>query len=125
MRQVMGVYAQQASARLAKHNLQAKVLTAFAATSHYNRADSSYPSVCVPLPMPTTDPLLLVRAAYALPPLIVDGVKYVRDGNCSAGGGEPRIAGKEVIEGVQSILALLPRCSHVGAHGQERFSALW
>lgn len=45
MRQVMGVYAQQASAHLAKHNLQVKFLTAFAATSHYNPADTSYPSV--------------------------------------------------------------------------------
>ncbi len=45
----MGVYAQQASARLAKHGLQAKVLTAFAATSHYSPQDTSYPSVCVPL----------------------------------------------------------------------------
>jgi DNA polymerase V len=53
MRQVMSVYGQQASARLAKHGLQAKVLTAFAGTSHYNPEDTSYPSVCIPLPMPT------------------------------------------------------------------------
>jgi DNA polymerase V len=33
LRQVLSVYAQQASARLARHGLQAKVLTAFAATS--------------------------------------------------------------------------------------------
>ena len=63
LRQVLGVYAQQASARLARHGLQAKVLTAFAATSHYSRHASSYPSVCVPLPMPTADPVLLARAA--------------------------------------------------------------
>lgn len=80
MRQVMSLYAQQASARLAKHNLQAKLLTAFAATSYYNPGDTSYPSVCVPLPMPTADPVLLARAAYALPPRIVEGVKYVRAG---------------------------------------------
>ncbi|MCQ9163958.1 Y-family DNA polymerase [Arthrobacter sp. STN4] len=80
MRQVMGLYAQQASARLAKHQLQAKVLTAFAATSHYNPADTSFPSVCVPLPMPTADPVLLARAAHALPPRTVEGVKYVRAG---------------------------------------------
>src|SRR5919112_731188 len=50
VRQVMSVYGQQASARLAKHGLQAKVLTAFAGTSHFNPNDTSYPSVCVPLP---------------------------------------------------------------------------
>ena len=52
IRQVMSVYGQQASARLAKHDLQAKVLTAFAGTSHFNPKGTSYPSVCVPLPMP-------------------------------------------------------------------------
>lgn len=80
MRQVMSLYAQQASARLAKHNLQAKVLTAFAGTSHYNQNDTSYPSVCVPLPMPTADPVLLGRAAFALTPRIVEGVRYARAG---------------------------------------------
>ena len=80
MRQVLGVYAQQASSRLAKHGLQAKVLTAFAATSYYNPRDSSHPSVCLPLPVPTADPLLLARAAYALLPRINDGVKYARAG---------------------------------------------
>lgn len=80
LRQVFAVYAQQASAGLAKHGLQAKVLTAFAGTSHYNPQDSSNPSVCIALPMPTADPLLLARAAYALLPRIQDGVKYVRAG---------------------------------------------
>ena len=80
MRQVLCVYGQQASARLAKHGLQAKVLTAFAATSHYNPKDTSYPSVCVPLPMPTADPVLLTRAAHALLPHIHEGIKYARAG---------------------------------------------
>ncbi|NYD78400.1 DNA polymerase V [Arthrobacter cupressi] len=80
MRQVMSVYAQQASARLAKHRLQAKVLTAFAATSYSNPADTSYPSVVVPLPMPTADPVILSRAAHALVPRIYEGLKYVRAG---------------------------------------------
>ncbi|HSN36832.1 MAG TPA: Y-family DNA polymerase [Arthrobacter sp.] len=80
LRQVLGVYAQLASARLARHGLQAKVLTAFAATSYFNPRASSFPSVCVPLPMPTADPVLLARAAYALLPGIADGVKYVRAG---------------------------------------------
>jgi DNA polymerase V len=80
MRQVMSVYAQQASARLAKHQLQAKVLTAFAATSFYNPQDTSYPSVVVPLPMPTADPVILAKAAHTLVPRIHDGLKYVRAG---------------------------------------------
>ena len=80
MRQVMSLYAQQASARLAKHNLQAKQLTAFAGTSHFNQHDTAYPSVSVPLPMPTADPLLLARAAFALIPRIVEGVKFARAG---------------------------------------------
>ncbi|MDQ0850376.1 DNA polymerase V [Arthrobacter sp. B3I9] len=80
LRQVFAVYAQQASARLAKHGLQAKVLTAFAATSYYDRQGNSYPSICVALPMPTADPVLLARAAYALLPRVQDGVKYVRAG---------------------------------------------
>ncbi|WP_043485066.1 Y-family DNA polymerase [Arthrobacter sp. SPG23] len=80
LRQVMSVYGQQASARLAKHSLQAKVLTAFAGTSHYNPLDTSYPSVCVTLPMPTADPVLLTRAAHALLPRIEEGTKYVRAG---------------------------------------------
>jgi DNA polymerase V len=80
LRQVFAVYAQQASARLAKHGLQAKVLTAFAATSHYNLQDNLNPSVCVALPMPTADPVLLARAAYCLLPRIQDGVKYAKAG---------------------------------------------
>ena len=80
LRQVMSVYAQMASARLAKHDLQAKLLTAFAATSHYNPNEKSFPSVCVALPMPTADPVLLTKAAHALLPQVYEGVKYVRAG---------------------------------------------
>jgi DNA polymerase V len=80
LRQVMSVYAQQASARLAKHGLQAKVLTAFAGTSHYNPRDTSYPSVSVSLPMPTADPVLLTKASHALLPRIQEGIKYARAG---------------------------------------------
>jgi DNA polymerase V len=80
IRQVMSVYGQQASARLAKHGLQAKILTAFAGTSHFNPKDTSYPSVCVPLPMPTADPVILTKAAHALLPRIVEGIRYARAG---------------------------------------------
>ncbi|KAA0977195.1 Y-family DNA polymerase [Paeniglutamicibacter gangotriensis] len=80
MEQVLGIYAQQASARLHKHQRQAKVLTAWAMTSYYNTRDSHQPSVTVALPGPTADPLLLTRAAKALLPKILDGVKYARAG---------------------------------------------
>lgn len=80
LRQVLSVYGQQASARLGNHGLQAKVLTAFAGTSHYNQYEKSYPSVCVALPMPTADPVLLTRAAHALLPTIQEGTKYARAG---------------------------------------------
>jgi DNA polymerase V len=74
----MSVYAQMASARLAKHDLQAKLLTAFAATSHFNPNEKSFRSVCVALPMPTADPVLLTKAAHALLPQVYEGVKYAR-----------------------------------------------
>ncbi|CAH0300491.1 hypothetical protein SRABI83_04505 [Arthrobacter sp. Bi83] len=80
LRQVLSVYAQQASSRLARHGLQAKILTAFAGTSEYNPQDKSFPSVCIRLPMPTADPVLLTRAAHGLLPAIQDGSKYVRAG---------------------------------------------
>lgn len=80
LRQVMSVYAQMASARLAKHDLQAKLLTAFAGTSHYNPNENSFPSVSVALPMPTADPVLLTKAAHVLLPQVHEGVKYVRAG---------------------------------------------
>lgn len=56
------------------------MLTAFAATSYFSTQAGPCPSVCVPLPMPTADPVLLARAAYDLLPRIDDGVKYVRAG---------------------------------------------
>jgi DNA polymerase V len=80
MRQVMSVYGQQASARLARHGLHAKVLTAFAGTSHFNPTDTADPSVCVALPMPTADPVLLTRAAHALLPHIHEGIRYAKAG---------------------------------------------
>ncbi len=80
LRQVLSVYAQMASARLAKHDQQAKLLTAFAGTSYYNPNDKSFPSVNVPLPMPTADPVILTKAAHALLPRLIEGVKYARAG---------------------------------------------
>ena len=80
LREVFSVYGQQASARLSKHGLQAKVLTAFAATSPFRDHEQAYPSVCVSLPMPTADPLVLTKAAHALLPGIRDGLKYAKAG---------------------------------------------
>ncbi|MBT2564971.1 Y-family DNA polymerase [Arthrobacter sp. ISL-85] len=80
LREVFSIYGQQASARLSKHGLQAKVLTAFAATSPFRQHEQAYPSVCVPLPMPTADPVLLTRAAHALLPNIREGLKYAKAG---------------------------------------------
>jgi DNA polymerase V len=56
----------------------AALLTAFAAASHYNPQDGSNPSVCMALPMPTADPVLLAKATYGLFPSIHDGLNYVR-----------------------------------------------
>ncbi|MDQ0662109.1 DNA polymerase V [Arthrobacter ulcerisalmonis] len=80
LREVFSIYGQQASARLSKHGLQAKVLTAFAATSPFRGHEQAYPSICVSLPMPTADPLLLTKAAHALLPSIRDGLKYAKAG---------------------------------------------
>lgn len=80
LREVLSIYGQQASARLSKHGLQAKVLTAFAATSPFRNHEQAYPSVCVSLPLPTADPVLLTKAAHALLPHIRDGLKYAKAG---------------------------------------------
>ncbi|MET3812419.1 hypothetical protein ABIB14_003549 [Arthrobacter sp. UYEF3] len=104
IRQVMRVSGQRASARLAKHGLQAKVLTSFAGTSHFNPNDTSYPSVCVPLPMPTADPVLLTKAAHAPLPRIVEGMRYARAGIvvtdlCPTGNQVPPGPGRELPRG--------------------------
>lgn len=80
MEQVMGIYAQQASARLHRHQKQAKILTAWAMTSHYNQNQNHQPSVTIKLPGPTSDPVLLTRAAKQILPHILAGVKYARAG---------------------------------------------
>ncbi|MGV2854353.1 Y-family DNA polymerase [Glutamicibacter sp. AGC13] len=80
MEQVMGIYAQQASARLHKHQRQAKILSAWAMTSYYNQHQNHQPSITVKLPGPTSDPVVLTRAAKQLLPQILAGVKYARAG---------------------------------------------
>ncbi|MGO3394601.1 Y-family DNA polymerase [Glutamicibacter arilaitensis] len=80
MEQVMGIYAQQASARLHKHQKQAKILSAWAMTSYYNQHQDHQPAITVKLPGPTADPVVLTRAAKQLLPQILVGLKYARAG---------------------------------------------
>ncbi|GGM01096.1 Y-family DNA polymerase [Glutamicibacter protophormiae] len=80
MEQVMGIYAQQASARLHKHQQQARILSAWAMTSYYNQHQDHQPAITVKLPGPTADPVMLTRAAKQLLPQILVGVKYARAG---------------------------------------------
>ncbi|MCO4263755.1 Y-family DNA polymerase [Pseudarthrobacter sp. MDT3-26] len=81
MHEVFSIYAQNAAVRLARENLQAKVLTCFAGTSHFNQTASAFPSATVKLPAPTADPVLLTKAAVAaLQGLVFDGVPYARAG---------------------------------------------
>lgn len=81
MHEVMAIYAQSAAVRLAKEKLQAKVVTCFAGTSHFNTQVSSFPSAVVRLPAPTADPVLITKAAVAaLEGQVFDGVPYARAG---------------------------------------------
>ncbi|MGP9784628.1 Y-family DNA polymerase [Glutamicibacter sp. AOP12-B1-11] len=80
MEQVMGIYAQQASARLHKHQKQAKILSAWAMTSYYNQHQDHQPAITVKLPGPSADPVMLTKAAKQLLPQILVGVKYARAG---------------------------------------------
>jgi DNA polymerase V len=81
MHEVMAIYAQRAAIRLAKEGQQAKLMSCFAGTSHFNPSAASFPSATVKLPAPTADPVILTRAATtALADRIVDGVPYARAG---------------------------------------------
>ena len=80
MHQALSTYAQGAASRLARKSLQGRVITAFAATSPFSTGPRSAPTVCVPLPAHTADPLELTRAADRLLPLVEEGVPYIRAG---------------------------------------------
>src|SRR5699024_8243922 len=80
MEQVLGIYAQVASGRLHRHDSEAKVLTAWAMTSYFNDQQSHQPAVTVALPGYSADPVVLTKAAKALLPKIVEGVRYARAG---------------------------------------------
>jgi DNA polymerase V len=79
--EVMAIYAKRASIRLANDSQQAKLMTCFAGTSHFNQTAASFPPVTLKLPVPTADPVPLTKAATgALEGHIVDGVPYARAG---------------------------------------------
>ena len=78
--EVMNVYTQRATARLAAQGLRARVLTVSAGTSRFS-AEQAFPSRSVSLPSPTADPVLLTRyAVRALASVTVPGTSYVRAG---------------------------------------------
>lgn len=76
---MLSIYEQQAATRLVKHNQVAKLLTAFAGTSHYSE-QRSFPSVLSRLPSPTADPVQLTHAAHQLLPMLENGTRYARAG---------------------------------------------
>jgi DNA polymerase V len=81
MHEAMAIYAKRASTRLVKDSQQAKLMTCFAETSHFNQTAASFPPVTVKLPVPAADPVPLTKAATgALEGRIVDGVPYARAG---------------------------------------------
>ena len=80
MEQVMAIYAQRAATRLHKQNGEAKVVTAWAMTSHFNEEQSHAPSATVSLPKHSADPVVFTKAAKALLPKITPGVRYAKAG---------------------------------------------
>jgi len=80
MEQVMAIYAQRAATRLHRQNGEAKVVTAWAMTSHFNEQQSHAPSATVSLPEHSADPVVLTKAAKALLPKITPGVRYAKAG---------------------------------------------
>lgn len=80
MAQVMSVYAQRASKRLVRDGQQAKLLTAFCATSFYGE-NMVFPTSAVRLQARTADPAVLTKAALTLLDRAdFDGPRYARAG---------------------------------------------
>lgn len=80
MEQVMAIYAQRAATRLHRQNGEAKVVTAWAMTSHFNEAQSHAPSATISLSKHSADPVVLTKAAKALLPKIAPGTRYAKAG---------------------------------------------
>ncbi|QOT19610.1 Y-family DNA polymerase [Paenarthrobacter sp. YJN-5] len=112
MHEVMAIYAQRAAIRLAKENQQARIMTCFAGTSHFNPTAASFPSATVKLPAPTADPVILTKAATgALEGRLVDGVPYARAGvmlmDLSPAGAAPQLPAFATAHEEKRIGALL------------------
>lgn len=80
MDQVLSSYAQRACTRLNSRRTEARILTAWAMTSHYSERSHHAPSVTLTLPAPTDDPVTMMRAAKALLPQITEGIRYTKAG---------------------------------------------
>lgn len=80
MEQVVAIYAQRAATRLHKQQSEAKVVTAWAMTGHFNKDQSHQPSATVSLPSHSADPLVLLKAAKSLLPKIQPGTRYAKAG---------------------------------------------
>jgi len=80
MEQVLAIYAQRAATRLHRQNTEAKVVTAWAMTSHFNAEQSHQPSATVSLPAHSADPVVLTKAAKGLLAKITPGVRYAKAG---------------------------------------------
>lgn len=80
MEQVLSIYAQMASARLHRHNREAKVLSAWAMTSYFNEDQTHHPAVTLSLSGYSADPVVLTKAAKSLLERIRPGTRYTRAG---------------------------------------------
>ncbi|PYI69369.1 DNA polymerase V subunit UmuC [Arthrobacter livingstonensis] len=81
MEEVMAVYAQKAAARMHDDGLRASAMTVTAGTSRFAGGEGSFPAVTVRFPVPTQDPIVLVRAAVAaMRGSTVPGAAYLRAG---------------------------------------------
>ncbi|WAC50413.1 Y-family DNA polymerase [Frigoribacterium sp. SL97] len=81
MERVLSVYAQQAAGKLRKQGSIAKSMTCFASTSPFNDQPYESASGGASFPVPTDDPVEMVKAAIAvLRPRLREGAHYVRAG---------------------------------------------
>lgn len=115
--EVMSLYTQRATARLAAQGLRARVLTVSAGTSRFGGAPS-FPSRSVALPSPSADPVLLTRyAVEALASVTVPGVPYVRAGVMLSGlGRDTGHGGQDALFDVPEA-TVLPDAAGSGAQG--------
>lgn len=81
MEEVAAVYAQRGAARLQEAGLSASSMTVTAGTSRFAAGEGSFPAATIRFIAPTSDPILLVRAAVAaMAQGVVEGAHYLRAG---------------------------------------------